>query len=719
MDKFENALAFAKEGCSFLPLVTGAKFPARGYSYKNASTNDNDAETWFKNDDYNLGIVPGLDVVVLDIDPRNGGDVSFAQLEIDIGELPPTIEVVTGSGGFHRYYRLPSADVGRLKAHVSKYPGIDFKGPSGFLVGPGSVHPNGNLYYFREGMGTGELEMAHLPEKLLDVLTVGDESFPRSETAPSVIHHGPKPKAAGFLAGCAWADEFLENPQAITEPQWYLGANLLAHCEDGRDVFHRMSKADSRRYDFGDTDSKFNTSVTSGALPPRCGTIERSGFRGCERCPFRGLFKSPISLAHETPEVATLQRHYAYDTSAEGWRRLRDGKVIKPAAFNDTFRHVLREGPHSTLVASKRTPKVERTVYTPGEPRLTYPIGQSNILNSWRDTGCLASPGRHDVFDTHLAYLFPDPTELNHALDCLAHLVQHPGEKIKHAWLMIGGQGTGKSFIERVCTSLFGRENVRKSDAASLTGNFRAKLTDIQVLLLGEMMLQDRVEAYNCTKELISEETIQVDEKYVKAYEAMTPRLIITSSNHMRPINIEADDRRWFIVHGPVEKRDRHYYDKLYDEAFETEIEAFKHTLLLRDLGGFSANAAPPITAAKGRIALESKSSLAQSFIEWIEDAVSPFEKDLVSADDVAGKFASPSFLRGRLASHGPVTPQKVVAALKAAGAIPFSGGGAVEMTDKTKKRLWVVRNHEHWQMQNNKVVRAHLNGAANSSLAA
>ena len=199
----------------------------------------------------------------------------------------------------------------------------------------------------------------------------------------------------------------------------------------------------------------------------------------------------------------------------------------------------------------------------------------------------------------------------------------------------------------------------------------------------------------------------------------MTPRLIITSSNHLRPINIEPDDRRWFIVHGPVEKRGRDYYDRLYDIAFPTEIEAFKYMLQTRELSDFSANAAPPITAAKGQITLESKSSLAQSFIEWIEDTVPPFEKDLVSADDVASKFAAPSFLRGRLASHGTVTPQKVVSALRAAGAVPFSSGCAVQMTDKTKKRLWVVRNHEHWLMQNNEAARAHLNGAANSSLAA
>ena len=83
---------------------------------------------------------------------------------------------------------------------------------------------------------------------------------------------------------------------------------MLAHCEDGRDVFHQLSKPDTDRYNAGDTDAKFNMSLTSGALPPLCGTIERSGFEGCVRCPFNGLIKSPISLAYETADVAALQR---------------------------------------------------------------------------------------------------------------------------------------------------------------------------------------------------------------------------------------------------------------------------------------------------------------------------------------------------------------------------------------------------------------------------
>lgn len=42
--------------------------------------------------------------VVLDVDPRHGGDVSLELLEHEHGSLPETQEALTGSGGRHFYF---------------------------------------------------------------------------------------------------------------------------------------------------------------------------------------------------------------------------------------------------------------------------------------------------------------------------------------------------------------------------------------------------------------------------------------------------------------------------------------------------------------------------------------------------------------------------------------------------------------------------------------
>lgn len=94
--------------------------------------------------------------LVVDIDPRNGGDLKLAQ------SLPKTFTVATGGGGLHLYYALPD----KTKAYQQKliqYPGIDFK-TSGFIVGAGSMHISGAEYEIQAG------DLSSLSQAPIDLL---------------------------------------------------------------------------------------------------------------------------------------------------------------------------------------------------------------------------------------------------------------------------------------------------------------------------------------------------------------------------------------------------------------------------------------------------------------------------------------------------------------------------------------------------------------------
>ena len=85
-------------------------------------------------------------LIVIDIDPRNGGDKSFLQLCQDHGIdylAEAAFAVQTGGGGQHLYYRAPEGVA--LQSHLREYPGIDFKS-SGYVVGCGSLHASGGVY---------------------------------------------------------------------------------------------------------------------------------------------------------------------------------------------------------------------------------------------------------------------------------------------------------------------------------------------------------------------------------------------------------------------------------------------------------------------------------------------------------------------------------------------------------------------------------------------
>ncbi len=90
----------------------------------------------------NLGILTGSPsgLVVLDVDPRNGGDETLLDLEHIHGRLPDTVQVLTGGGGWHYFFALPD---GLMLASGVIREGLDLKAHGGFVVGPGSRHAKG------------------------------------------------------------------------------------------------------------------------------------------------------------------------------------------------------------------------------------------------------------------------------------------------------------------------------------------------------------------------------------------------------------------------------------------------------------------------------------------------------------------------------------------------------------------------------------------------
>lgn len=105
------------------------------------------------------GGVSGL--VVVDIDPANGGWASFARLR-EAGMVPPTTNVITGSGGRHLYYRHPGVPV--RSRGLPGYPGVDIKADGGYVVAPPAIHPRTRTPYRWAG---GRAEVGEMPPALL------------------------------------------------------------------------------------------------------------------------------------------------------------------------------------------------------------------------------------------------------------------------------------------------------------------------------------------------------------------------------------------------------------------------------------------------------------------------------------------------------------------------------------------------------------------------
>jgi hypothetical protein len=165
------AHAYLGRGGSVIPMEHRGKRPLIAWlELQSRVATTDEADTWLQRwPNANIGIVTGRisGLVVLDVDAVHGGAGSLAQLEIEHGPLPRTIESRTGGGGRHLYFSHPGEPVAN---RVGLRPGIDLRGDGGCVVAPPSVHPNGKRYAWAAGCSPDEASLAPLPHWLLRTL---------------------------------------------------------------------------------------------------------------------------------------------------------------------------------------------------------------------------------------------------------------------------------------------------------------------------------------------------------------------------------------------------------------------------------------------------------------------------------------------------------------------------------------------------------------------
>jgi hypothetical protein len=176
------ALALASRGWAVFPLHTPrgggcscgrpgcedtGKHPRTRNGLKDATTDPEAIARWWGMwPDANIGVRTGQEsgIVVLDIDPRHGGDDALHELEQAHGALPRTVESLTGSGGRHIYFKHPDRAIPNSVGKLA--PGLDVRADGGYVIAPPSVHANGRAYCWLADSGPSDIELAELPDWL-------------------------------------------------------------------------------------------------------------------------------------------------------------------------------------------------------------------------------------------------------------------------------------------------------------------------------------------------------------------------------------------------------------------------------------------------------------------------------------------------------------------------------------------------------------------------
>jgi Bifunctional DNA primase/polymerase, N-terminal len=125
------------------PWGDDAKRPLTINGHHGASRDDDQIRAWWSRwPKAMIGAPVPESLLVIDIDPRNGG--SLAELEAHTGPLPETLTVWSGrnDGGQHLYYLRPPGPLTSTRLPG----GIDLK-VRGYCIMPPSIHPATNQPY--------------------------------------------------------------------------------------------------------------------------------------------------------------------------------------------------------------------------------------------------------------------------------------------------------------------------------------------------------------------------------------------------------------------------------------------------------------------------------------------------------------------------------------------------------------------------------------------
>jgi len=221
---------------------------------------------WRQSPDANIGVATGVTsgVVVIDVDPRHGGDDTLASLIATYGALPPGPTTATGGGGRHLWFAHPrrrvANDAGRLG------PGLDVRGDGGYVLVPPSRHRGGGTYLWLPYPATPP----PLPPWLDHLL-----ARPRAARAMPT-------DAAGIARGASSIEEELARLRAAREGSRNTSLNLAAfnlgrRCRSPADAhgLEDLLRAEAARLGLSEVEA--SKTIASGFAAARPATDRSNG----------------------------------------------------------------------------------------------------------------------------------------------------------------------------------------------------------------------------------------------------------------------------------------------------------------------------------------------------------------------------------------------------------------------------------------------------------
>jgi hypothetical protein len=230
------------------------------------------------------------------------------------------------------------------------------------------------------------------------------------------------------------------------------------------------------------------------------------------------------------------------------------------------------------------------------------PLSQpENVLNLWRPVAIHPKKGNWRVIRKHLFEVICSQNRKNfsYLLRFLSHMVQHPEQKPGVMIVLLGRQGTGKGAFFQLLGRIWRHSVLQVTDIERVTGRFNAALGQNYVVVMDEALFAGDRRAQDRIKSLITEPIISIEEKHQPQRIINSFHRFFAASNHEHFVQVDNDDRRYFVLEVSDEMAQNEvYFKRLFDViGSDDAIAAFMHILTKIDLKGFNPRVAPKTKA--------------------------------------------------------------------------------------------------------------------------
>lgn len=214
------AVRYAKKGFAVVPMHTvfngscscykgkecnsPGKHPAISDGVKGASSKVSRVRKWWKaNPARSIGIATGTPsgVVVIDVDPRNGGDETMKVMTEQLGSCGSMVRSDTGGAGVHHIFKMPNFSIRKDSNGKIFGRGLDVLSDGAIFIAPPSRHASGNKYKWQPGASLLSKPLGALPKKWRDHIRSRQVADGSSPEALERIEAGRRNTALTSMAG--------------------------------------------------------------------------------------------------------------------------------------------------------------------------------------------------------------------------------------------------------------------------------------------------------------------------------------------------------------------------------------------------------------------------------------------------------------------------------------------------------------------------------------